>query len=636
MRPCLTILLFLFYGILTAQKLPSFGKIDKAELQKKVCDYDPDAELEYLIDYAEVNYFASTSDFVNETKHRIRIKILKENGLNIANVRIPFYKVGNRQSVGQVEGYTYNLDEKGEITETKLERKSVLEQKIDESYDMVVFTMPNAKVGSVIEYRYNYIKKNDIDIEDWYFQRQHPVRHSEYSIAIPPTVEFTYQVKRTLPVKEDKDPYSKMKTFVMNNIPGLDREPYMSCSKDYRQRIDFQIRSINGKQIITTWPALTDRLLEDDDFGLQIRKNVLNHLPLEDELKQLQTEYSKMKAIYNFVKKNIAWNGREGFWCKVGVKQALEKNTGNSAEINLLLVNLLRDAGLKAYPLLVSTRENGKVNPFYPFLYQFNNVYVFVKADGTDFVLDGTSKYNPAYMIPWDVQFSDGYIVDKNEARFISMQDTRHRYRLSTSILAELDEKGTLNGTATVLAYDYAKNPRLRSLELGKDKYLNKHFSEAHPQFQFDSLTVSNQDQDSLPLQNSVKFKGQLNASGEYNFFSPNFLIELEKNEFVSDKRFTDIEFGYTQYYNIYASIRFPENFELEELPKNIKMILPDTSIILQRFMQKNENTVSFRISLEIKRPVYFADEYPDFKEFYARLFEMMNEQIVFRKKVRP
>jgi hypothetical protein len=636
MKPLFTFVILFVFEITVAQKLPSFGKIDKADLLSTDCSYDPGAEVEYLIDFAEVNYFFSASDFVNETKHRIRIKILKEKGLDVANVRLPFYKVGNRQSIGQIDGYTYNLDEKGEVVETKLERKSVLEQKINEQADMAVFTLPNVKVGSVIEYRYTHIKKNYFEIDDWFFQRQQPVRHSEYNVVLPSFLEFTYVVKRTLPLKEDNDAYSKVKSMIMNNVPGLDREPYMSCSKDYLQRVDFQLRAVNNNQILTTWPALTERLLEDDDFGAQIRKNVLKNLPLEEEIKLLKSNYHKMNAVYNFIKKNIAWDGNEGIWCKSGVKSALEKHSGNSAEINLLLVNLLKDAGLEAYPLLVSTRENGKINPMYPFIYQFNNVYALAIVDGTEYVLDGTTRYTPPFMMPWDVQFSDGYLVDKQNARFVSIQDTKHRYRISSSISAEVDESGKISGNATVMAYEYARSPRLSSLSKDKEKFITTHFSEPYPQFQFDSLVVKNEDNDSLPLQNSVRFKGQLNASGDYHFFSPNFLIEQEKNEFISEQRFTDIEFGYIQSYTIFGNIRFSDKLELEELPQNIKMILPDTSLILQRIMQKNDNSVSFRITLDIKRPTYYSDEYLYFKEFYSKLFEMLNEQLVFRKKAKP
>ena len=637
MRTLLCLLfLFFYHSGLIAQKIPSFGKIDKADLEYKECSYDKSAVAEYLINYGEVNYFFSSSNYVNETSYRIRIKILNEKGLELANVRIPYYSKNNRQKIGRIEGYTYNLNEKGEVESTKLERKSVMEQRIDEDYEMSVLTLPNVKVGSVIEYRYDHSKNNYLEIEDWIFQKNLPVRYSEYNVTIPSIIEFTYQVKRTLPVKETVEGINQTKRFVMTTIPGLDKEPYMSCAKDYLQRVDFQLRSVQGRPILSTWTQLTEELLDYENFGLQLKKNILKNLPLEDELKKITSDYAKILAVTNFVRKNIPWNGETSRFSSNGLKNALEKHTGNSADMNLLVINLLRDAGVEAYPLLVSTRDNGKINRSYPFLYQFNNVLAYTEAEGIPYVLNASNPYNPAFMIPWNVQFTEGYLVDKTKTGFVSLADTKHPFRISTSMTADLDEKGMLKGSAYLLAYEYAKNQRLSSLNKGTDKYLTEYFSEPHPDFKFDSLTVKNEKNDSLPLENQVKFNTQLNSSGDYFFYSPNFMLDLEKNEFLSDQRFTDVEFGFTQYYTIVSTIRFPENMEPEELPKNIKMIMPDTSIVLQRFMQKNENSVSLRIILEIKRPTYYADEYPDFKEFYAQLFERLNEQIVFKKKAKP
>lgn len=45
------------------------------------------------------------------------------------------------------------------------------------------------------------------------------------------------------------------------------------------------------------------------------------------------------------------------------------------------------------------------------------------------------------------------------------------------------------------------------------------------------------------------------------------------------------------------------------------------------------ENRLSVRINLEFKKPFYSIDEYSDFKEFYKKLFDILNEQFVIRKK---
>jgi Domain of Unknown Function with PDB structure (DUF3857) len=633
-------ILFLFFLLtisLTAQKLPSFGKIDKEDLLYKECSYDKDAPAEYLIDYGEVKYFFMSSDFVNEGYYRMRIKIFNEKGLEYANVRLPYYTKSNRQSVGRIEGYTFNLDAAGNVVTDKLSKDAVLKQKIDEDYDMQVFTMPNVKVGSVIEYRYYRSKKNYYEIDDWTFQNKIPVRHSEYNVEIPSVFEFTYQKMISIPLQETTEGIAKVKRFVMKNIPGLDKEPYMTCSKDYVQRVDFQLSAVNKNPVIQTWKQLCEELLEREDFGIQLKKNVYKDLDdLKAEVAKCNGRFNQMNTIYNYVKKKVTWNGENSLLTQTGVKNIMEKHSGNSADMNILLINLLRDAGFASYPLLVSTRDHGKINSFYPFIYQFNNVYAYVDIDGTDYILDATNRHNPSFMIPWDVQFTQGYLVDNKIAQFVQLQDMNHGFKINTSLVAEVDDKGNVTGAANVMNYNYSKNQRLMSIGRGKDKYLDEYFKSPHPDYKFDSLVLKNEDKDSLALESNVRFSGKLNSSGEYIFYSPNFLTELETNDFIADQRFSDIEFGYTQYYNVYASVKFSEKLEVEELPKNIKMIMPDTSIVLQRFMQKNENTVSLRITLEIKRPTYYSDEYDYFKEFYAKLFEMLNEQIVFRKKATP
>ena len=68
------------------------------------------------------------------------------------------------------------------------------------------------------------------------------------------------------------------------------------------------------------------------------------------------------------------WNGGESIYTENGIKSAWDKKTGSNGELNLILINLLRDAGLTVYPLLISTKDNGTANTMYPFLDQFNIV----------------------------------------------------------------------------------------------------------------------------------------------------------------------------------------------------------------------------------------------------------------------
>lgn len=88
--------LLLSYSLAFAQKdLPKFGDIDEADLQMKECEFDKDAQAYKLLDYGEVRYSVGGDDFNIQTDRRTRIKILKEKGLDEANIKINFYSVSN-------------------------------------------------------------------------------------------------------------------------------------------------------------------------------------------------------------------------------------------------------------------------------------------------------------------------------------------------------------------------------------------------------------------------------------------------------------------------------------------------------------------------------------------------------------
>ena len=107
----------------------------------------------------------------------------------------------------------------------------------------------------------------------------------------------------------------------------------------------------------------------------------------------------------------------------------------------------------------------------------------------------------------------------------------------------------------------------------------------------------------------------------------------LEKNPFVADNRFSDIYFGVNQSYSIVANISIPSGYQFEELPKDVRMVMPDTSITITRRIAAQDNQVGVRISLDFKKPYFTVQEYPAFKEFYKKLFALLNEQIAIKRK---
>ena len=651
-KQTLTILLVFTSSIIFAQnEIPSFGKIDKSDLLLKECEYDKDAEAYNLFNYGSVRYDIAASDFEIVTRRRTRIKILKEKGLEEANIKIRFYSKLNYENIKNISGITYNLDDAGNVVTTKLEKSSVYIKKINNQLSEVSFTMPNVKVGSVIEYQYTDEKKSIANVEDWYFQDDIPTRFSMYRILIPSIFRFATQVLAYQQVEqEDKvvndnilyhanvvSDRSEEKTFILKNVPALREEPFMRAEKDYLQRIICQLQRIiypGGKieEVMTTWPKLSKELLEDEDFGLQLKKNLPHTKPLDDSLKKITSDFDKMVLIYNYVRQNVNWNGSESIYSSQGIKSAWDKKSGSNSELNFILISLLKDAGLKAFPLLVSTKDNGTINTIYPFLQQFNNAMTCVIIGENKYFLNAADKYNPAYLIPYDVLDNEGFIVDNEYGGWVTLSNKKDKWKSIVSFFAKITPDALMDGKATIYSYGYSKNPRVKKWLEDKSSF-DDYFTKELTGMKIENITVKNEDVDTLPLEQKLEFSLPVNSSGEYEYFTLNLFQNLEKNPFIADERQTDIDFNYPRSYMLIGKVFIPEGYEFDELPANIKMIMPDTSIALERLLQADGGALNFKITLDFSKSFYAANTYPALHEFYKKLFSTLNEQIVIKKK---
>jgi hypothetical protein len=621
-------------------ELPVFGKVDKAELEMKECPFEENAEAMILIDEAQLDYVLGASF---DMRKRVRIKILSEKGLDRANVHLSFISARNEEEIRNLEAQTYNLDDKGNIVITKLEKNLVYDKKLNKRETERSFTFPAVKVGSIIEFRYKHVNAGLIN---WYFQRSIPVQYSRFKIDMPEEIEVsvlphtsrTYDKKREESGRRYKDSYS------MTNVPSFRDEPFIINEDYYMDRLETKITAlvIDGRRQSRTvnWLDVIKFLMEDEDFGVQIKKNIPRTAELDAKLKNINAPYEKMKTIYKYVQENMQWNDYTGIWASDGVKNAWKDKKGTSGEINLILVNLLKDAGLKVFPILVSTHSNGLVNSLdagtldRPGFRQFNKVMALVELDGRPYVLDASQKGIPVHLTPAEVLQTQGLVIEKLETGEWGWRDVTHQALAKNLILVNglIDANGKMTGQAKITSYDYARLSRLPVAKKGKEKFIEAYVSNNQGML-VDDIEFENIDSDSLPLVQTIKFNQSLNNTGEYSYFSSNILSGLERNPFVADQRFSDVFFGTNQMYTILGNFTLPDGFEFDALPKNIKMIMPDTSIIMTRAAQVANGVLSTKIQVEFRKPFYAATEYEDFQEFYKRLFELINEQYVVRKK---
>jgi hypothetical protein len=260
----------------------------------------------------------------------------------------------------------------------------------------------------------------------------------------------------------------------------------------------------------------------------------------------------------------------------------------------------------------------------------------YLELNGKKYVLDATEKLTPSKLIPPDVLNSEGMVIEKIDDGgwgWKMLWEEDEVFNNNILLIADIDKDGLLTGEATITSADYARIARMPRLKEGKKQFTEAYFSSQNAGVKIDSVYFDNEKSDTLPLVQHVSFNQTLSSSGDYKYFTANMFSGLEKNPFFADNRSSDIFFGYKQHITINGSFAIPEGYKFEELPKNIKMIMPDTSISFTRIAQAGEDRLSVRIILDFKKTSYTIEEYPEFKDFYKKLFDLLNEQFVLSKK---
>jgi hypothetical protein len=630
----------------------AFGKVDQADLELKSCDFEKDANAEVLQETGDIYFGADIMSITNEV-HK-RIKIFNTNGNSEADIKINFYSGDHLEYITGIQAETINLTD-GKVEITKLDKKLIYTKVLDKEYSEITFTMPNVKPGSIIEYKYNWNSSSFVDMPDLYFQEKIPVRYCEYTTRIPdvfyfrPISNLSQALDKYVKNSEGKSliedgqtyPFTEeIETKGIANVHSLPDEPYMSSFTDNVQSLRFQlvsIRPIGGfqKSYSDTWAKVGGRLIDDEDFGGQLKRKLNGEEAIIAKAKSLTSNNDKIAYIFNQVRDAMKWNESDRWYTNDGTYRAWENKTGNSTEINIILYHLLKQSGIDAYPMVVSTREHGKVNPFYTSLAQFNRTVVYIPIDTANrYILDATGKYNVYNETPQELLNSTGLYIDKSNNKYDIIRIQREApVRLAVMVNAEIKANGKVEGSAQISNTSYNRMDAVEKYKKdGEKKYID-YLTKGDNNLKISSIKFDNMEVDTLPLTQNINFSLDLPAADEnYIYLTPTIFTPLETNPFLSENRITNIDFVYRRSYAMNGLFKIPAGYKVDAKPQNISMTMPDKSFSFRRIVVEQDGQIMIRYSVAFNVPEYSKEFYPDFYQFFKKMTEMMNEQIVLKK----
>ncbi|MBS1532073.1 MAG: DUF3857 domain-containing protein [Bacteroidetes bacterium] len=620
--------------------IESIGKVNQADLDLKKCDFEPDANAEVLFDKGTVYFSINPNDATVVLEERKRIKVFNDNGKSAANVRIEYYGNNHEEWIENIQAETINPNN-GSLEIVKVDKKQIYTQRVDDDYWSVTFTFPDVKAGSILDFKYTRESKNIGALPFWYFQMGIPVRYSEYAATIYNGLFYKNLLHASQPtVKLERDPNSNQITDIaLANVPSVNEEPYFTAIDDNVEYLFSQLSSVNIPGYVNTWSETWNRVGEDeagfDNFGGQFRRKLNGEEDILTHAKGLKTNDEKIAYIFNAVKNNMKWNGIYSRVTDDGTSKAWDKKIGNSAELNLMVYHLLMRAGINALPIMLSTKKHGKVNPTFSNRYQFNTTAVYVPVDSTtNYVLDATNKYNLYNVIPENLLNSYGLTIDKENKKYdLVFIQNPSPVRNMVMITADIKPDGKMDGSAQVSSLSYNKIKEEENYNINGEKKYTDSLKKDNNDLTISSIKMENMGIDSLPLTRTINFSLDLTGSdGTYIYFKPNLFEPFGGNPFLAEKRTTDIDFRFLRNDVIMGSYKIPAGYKSDALPKSVKMDMSDQSISFKRLVSEQDGVIVVRYTVLYKQAIFFKENYDELHEFYKKMYELMNEQIVLKK----
>ncbi|MBN2610983.1 MAG: DUF3857 domain-containing protein [Bacteroidales bacterium] len=650
-RKNLVLLISLTLLSLTAFAQPAdflYGKTSKEEIDLKAVSWDKDAEAVVLYDLGSSYFISNDNGFEVCFERKTKIKILKNAGLTYANVEIPYYQEGQiYERITEIEATTYNFEE-GKINVSKLDLKNCFDEKMNEYWNLKKFAIPDVKEGSVLECRYKIISPYKFNLRDWEFQWKIPVMHSEYTVKIIPFYEYTF-------ILQGADKLDKMSSYIdngltdrfagveyktmvyefgLNNIPAFRDEEFITSSDDYIIKIDFQLSKFTNLQgtvtpVISSWPEMIKELIKHEKFGKQIDKTEKSAAKIfdYDKISGLSS-LEKAEKIINYVKSNYNWSGVNDKYAYKNPKEFLAEKTGNSADINLFMTGLLRAAGIEADPVILSTRDNGKIKSDYPFMHFFNYVVVRVKADDTIFLADAAEILSPFDQIPLRCVNEKGLLIKKDIVEWVELTNTVPS-AINNQIQIDFSpglEQQSCRIRSTFSGYDalYFRSKFNDKTEKIEEYLHNEGYKK------LDSVRTEGFREINKEYVIEFQLQWDIERLNDKIFLAP-FLIEpVSENPFKQVRRTYPIDMTYPRARCFKTVVSLPANYTVESVPEDTNF---ENALVKINYKTEIEgSTLIAEGCYTFKKAVYDATDYSKLKYFYNEIIKKFNQKIVLIK----
>jgi tetratricopeptide (TPR) repeat protein len=502
-----------------------------------------------------------------------------------------------------------------------------------------IISFPEIAEGACVEYklkifRNELINKNDFAL-NYPVQASEPIINASFAVSIPEA--------RGLNIKILNERYNDFNADVK---PQIIKEGgkllYLWKFKDIPQIIPESNMppevEINPTMLISTfkswqdiyqwwWPLVKDKINADEAIRAKVRE-------LTGGLKE---EEDKARALYNFCAKEVRYvaveYGEAGYEPHKA-EDIFRNKYGDCKDQAVLLVAMLKEAGIRAYPVLIPTKGYYNLNNDFPSVLFDHSIAALNLGDKLIF-LDPTAETCSFKDLPAGDQDrmvlvvkEDGYEIEKTPF-FPAGQNF-----LKQNISIKINANETISAKKEILVqgmYEQAQRywllytpPQLI------EESLKERIQEVSIGATLKNYKIENANNLDRRVVLSYSFEGPEYFTAAGNLRIMPQLSGMDVSLVAKDKRKYPIDFGILDERETALVFEIPKEFMIKYVPETVTEDSPWIRFAAEYAIQKNQ--LIFRQKIELKKNSVSQEEYADFKSFYQGLTKKIKQRVILEK----
>ncbi len=506
---------------------------------------------------------------------------------------------------------------------------------------MRIISMPEISAGCCIEYKIRIFRSklpNERDFNTAYWlAADEPILLERFRLSIPADRALKYKIVNgdyntsgfDMVPKEEVSGSRKTYSLEFQNVPQIIPEPAMASPSRINPYVLFSTFQ-DWQDIYAWWKGLyADKIVVNAGIGAKVVELIENQDSVE----------AKVRSIYNFCVAQIRYvaveYGDAGYEPHKAA-EVFENKYGDCKDKAILLVTMLKAAGIEAYPVLIGTFDFFDLQPEIPNI-MFNHAIAAVPLNDKLIFMDATGSTVSFEDLPYGDQGRKVLVFLNDKYALVNtpvFNPEHNRFLTRMQIKVAQDESiAATRQVSTSGGYEQAQRHWLKytmpSLIQEEIKQRARSFAHNAEVGHYEIKNVDDLNQPVL-LKYSFSSKDFFTKAGRVRIMDQ--FAGIATDVVVKDTRSYPLEFSGLEESEDLIVIELPKDFRVKYLPQTVKEDNKWFSCLSQ-YELSGKNTIHFRWLFRIKERSVSLEGYPAYKKAVEGIALKLDQKVLLEKR---